>query len=65
MAVLSLYVHVPLFGRRRQTTSPARRVVSAGHRIHVQVRGIYPHQRRRGYQSIRTGGSVNTLDITV
>ena len=57
MAVLSLYVYVAIVGRRRLCTSSARRVVSAGHRIHVQVRGIYSHQRRRAHQSIRAGGN--------
>ena len=55
MAILPLPVHISLFGRRRQTTSSSRRVVSAGHRIHVQVRGIHSHQRRRDHQSIRAG----------
>ena len=53
MAVLSLHVFTPVAERRLVPGSPAHRVVPAGHRIHVQVRGLHTHQRRRTHQSIR------------
>ena len=55
MAVLSIHVHIPRSDRRRLSANSECRVVPTGQGIHVQVRGIHAHQRRRAHQSNRTG----------